>query len=382
MKLTQDQFLARVAKMSQILDDLGNTFFNFSIPKEIHVYQRINLIPCRVLDTLIDLDDYLTALDAFDAYWQTCSNLLERLCESILPIVFRPCNVVIKKTPSVIIFSCKSIQEPFSLQKITLQVLELAKFIKNHMFTEDKRPCDFFIEKWSQIITNSILSLNTNLCPLSSDSNQLFLKEFEVELKEIGLLSATMFPLLNLEKCESQLIKSHKLEILAAANNVLKSIDMNTSCISDGIIRGGLSSLLGKKYSSDDTSKLGQEGIDRDFCAPEYHVSNQTLSLLDFVYGTLDQIGSSTLSNNSELLYTARDLLDLHRAFCYYSDLPKLVTYNDSRCIAFHLNILGHQYSDTIRTYVGDIPSFLDMVSFTYSTGETLLGKELVHAVK
>jgi hypothetical protein len=173
-------------------------------------------------------------------------------------------------------------------------------------------------------------------------------------------------------------MKSHKLEILTAAKDVLDSTDMNTSGISDGIIRGGLSSLLGKKYSVQETNKPGQEGLDRDFCAPEYHVSNQTQSLMDFIYGTLDQIGSSALAKNCELLYTAKDLFDMYRAFAFDNDLPKLISYNDSRYVAFHLNILGQQYAEVIRSCTGNASSFLDLVPLTYAVGHELYEEELV----
>jgi hypothetical protein len=65
----------------------------------------------------------------------------------------------------------------------------------------------------------------------------------------------------------------------------------------------------------ENSTKPGQEGIDRDFCMPEFHVSNRTQTLMDYVYGTLDQFKPSANHLNSDLLITARNLIDLHRAY-------------------------------------------------------------------
>ena len=120
---------------------------------------------------------------------------------------------------------------------------------------------------------------------------------------------------MDVKKFETQLLKSQKLEILSNAKEILDSADKNTCEISDGTIRGGISGLLGRKYGAQDgKTKVGQEGIDFDFCAPKLHVSNQAQSLMDMVYQTLDQISPTPSTRDLELLYTSRDLFDLYRA--------------------------------------------------------------------
>jgi hypothetical protein len=58
--------------------------------------------------------------------------------------------------------------------------------------------------------------------------------------------------------------------------------------------------------------------------------------------------------------------------------LPEILSYNDSLYLAFHLNVLGQQYSENLLETTQGLYSFLDLVPLAYSSGRELLEDHLV----
>jgi hypothetical protein len=306
--------LADIAKLSQILQELGEAIYAFEGTSEIRISHRVSNIPSKTLTVSIDLDDYLAALDAFDNYWPTFSAILERIQHFILETLCYPCNLSVKKVQGTSVFIANSSKELFSLRNILSQISQFAVFISKSMFTEENQPCDLFLEKWSQLICQALFHLSKN-ASFSSPENQELVKALELELIQIDMLAPSHFPLLKLEEFQDQICRTQREEILFNVKCVLDSSDRNTSEINDGLARGGLSTLLGKNYTQGDFSKSGQEGIDREFCLSEFHVSNRTQTLMDYVYGTLDQFKATSKHPNYDLLITARNIIDLQRIY-------------------------------------------------------------------
>jgi hypothetical protein len=337
----------------------------------------------------LELDDFLVALDAFGVTWSFLDSLIERIVEEWIPMCFKGGKLEVKRIQNNFVMS-GTLSSNQDIKKLNLSIIKsniihLAEFISNHMF---KQLNEELIDKWSLALSKELQQLS--IIRSDQDEIQSMVKNLEVELLYLNYLSPANIPLLNCN-LEKEILKTKKIEILVNAKEILDSHDKNTCEISDGIMRGGFGSLLGKKGSMDTNNvyKAGKEQADEDFCVPTMHVSNQAQSLVDMVYETLDQISKSKNPKDIEYLYTARDLFDLYRAIVSVDgfisitlDNTQMMTLHDCKFLAYQLNTIGHQYSELIESLSKDPFSFLDGVSMFHSMGREVFTESLMYIIK
>ncbi|KAL3901785.1 MAG: hypothetical protein SGCHY_000314 [Lobulomycetales sp.] len=190
-----------------------------------------------------------------------------------------------------------------------------------------------------------------------SESIQSILGSFESEWKNIGLIPeektgfsgmANEIPLLYAKK--------RRETLLSAAREIIMSNDWNTVEVHDSTEQGGISLLLGSgklnTSGKDVASKNGKEGLETgvsDLKLPRFSISVQAQTIIETAYQVIQEADESDEQTTAELMYLAKDLIDLYRAvFPVYhaqtlSAFPgrAALFWNDTQYFCHHLTTLA-----------------------------------------
>lgn len=237
MDLIIELFTARYATITSILNQLK--MYHFESENEIKVATRIDSLVGRDMhENSVTLEEFLIGLEItmrFDDFVDF--DLSPHLIDRWIPKIFSGCTINVKPWQNLMILERIPDAEP-CLNRVIESLIEYSKFVSNHAFTPEKRPTEAFVDKWSELISESLKILFLNGKKQLSDIEIDAVKKLEVALMTQDMLSPQYFPLIDTVAFDQEVVKSRKLEILATARDIIESSDTNTCEVNQGTIRG------------------------------------------------------------------------------------------------------------------------------------------------
>ncbi|KAI8894994.1 hypothetical protein BC833DRAFT_602809 [Globomyces pollinis-pini] len=385
--ILKDEFITRFAKLKSILKQLEARMFILK-PKECVINKRItHLDHIKFHDNSVGLDDFYSCLEALDLYQDFIEKWTDTITLNWIDELLIDNQICLSKSVNCWTLRIDKVDklsesiETHSIQNLT----ELAQWISTVMFTKTHRPPDHLLLNWSKKVSESLKALFVKAGDTSITPEMIqCIQAFEVCLMDFDMLFHDYFPLIDMTLFKRELKRTFHLDTLTTCRDILKSSDTNTVYVTDGTERGGLSAIMGKKYgsiASNGTGKMGQETVDKNFQFKPCHVSVHIQSVMEIIYGILNEMKPQSI-HNLESWYTVRDILDLFRGITQLrkniTTAQSMVIYNDCIYVVHHLSTLGYQYQDMLPEEF-KFMTLIDNVYLYYDLGKRFLTQALVY---
>ena len=314
--IVDDEFIKREAKMQYFTTGLLSEFCDFSNERDLQM--ETTLFKSKLLDlkeNTIDWDDMLTILDLTDNLDSFLMNLANMIGLKVIPMLGSNCKVSLFKLKArTHLQIAENVNDLTDVQLLSQNITTLAEFITSIVFPGDIGPSDTFVDMWSEKISSLVRQSGLGKKSALSDTDMECIKELEVKLMTLDLLSPAFFPLINNEIHHNQKMLTQRIDLLLQVKEVLCNSDPNLVVVSEGTCRGGFFSKSGEKMKLDfNNIKAGKESIDKEFCLSEFSISNQAQILSDVIFSLLENLVAGENDNHS-ILSTVRDIFIVFRA--------------------------------------------------------------------
>jgi hypothetical protein len=221
----EEQFLTRAAKIHRLALQLKQEFLLIS-SDELKVKTRVmQLKGCRFHDNPVTVDDLWSILDSLDLKEETLSFILFIIESDWIPKLVEADLIITSHS------SFTNLQRGSqNTLELAVNMIELCKFISNHIFSSSHRPTEDF--------SNSLIRKFRSLL----DKNVALVKEDQIPdlenlLFELEFVDETFTGFREIFNGMHSLLE-RRVSTLIDVKEILESGDFNTVQVSDGLERG------------------------------------------------------------------------------------------------------------------------------------------------